>query len=138
MLPGQLYKSTAWFSAETRSAEDTRLIRSGRNVVYRKAGCYGPNPRRPPERPITQARVMSKIALGLLLVAAYLAYSTHYLAAIKFAAAGIALPVLGRFFSSELALAVGGALVVAGIVFVIAWYVIEHQKKVAISTPVKP
>jgi len=108
----------------------------------------GPVAFTPPAPPtpaqVAQGSVLKWFALGglgCLILAGWLAYAQHYLAAIKIAMAGIALPVLGRFFSSQIALVAGSILVTAGIVFVIAWYVIERQKKpetIVLPIPSKP
>lgn len=77
--------------------------------------------------------VLAALLCGI--AAAIAAYFQHYLAAIKFTAAGVAFPVLYKVFSSTAALFVGGALIVAGLVFVIAWYVIESKKPAAAISP---
>jgi hypothetical protein len=83
-------------------------------------------------------RIFWIASLLCLLGAGLCAYTDHWLACGCCALAAVALPVLANFFSSQIALYVGGALVVAGIVFVIAWYVIDHQRKAQNLTPVKP
>jgi heme/copper-type cytochrome/quinol oxidase subunit 3 len=85
-----------------------------------------------PPTPVQQAegstfRWFALASLVLFLFAGILAYLQHYLAALKLALAGIALPVLDKLFSSELALIVGIALLASGIVFVVAYYVMKNK-----------
>jgi hypothetical protein len=84
--------------------------------------------------------ILASLICGI--AAAIAAYTQHYLAAIKFAAAAVAFPVLFKVFSSSIALYVGGGLAIAGLVFVIAWYIIAPKKTVpaapAIPQPANP
>lgn len=87
----------------------------------------------PPPTPVQIAqgigvRAFWIASLGCLLFAGLLAYTAHYLAAGACGLAAVALPVLAQFFSSGLAMAIGGALVAVAGAFWAAWHVIERRK----------
>ena len=59
--------------------------------------------------------------------AVFLAWQAHFLAAGLVGLAAVCLPVLARFFSSGVAVAVGGALVAGGICFFAAWHILAKR-----------
>lgn len=68
------------------------------------------------------AALLGFIAAGLL------AWTQHYLAAVKVAAGALCLPILAHFFSSAVAMTVSAALIALGLGVWLAWHLIEARK----------
>lgn len=89
----------------------------------------------PPPSPPTAAQLAQAdgvrwfyvASLVCFVVAGLLAWRAHILAAVKVAAAGVALPLLAHFFSNTVALTVAGALFAAGVAFFAAWHILNAR-----------
>lgn len=68
------------------------------------------------------AALLGFVAAGLL------AWTQHWLAAVKVAAGAACLPVLAHFFSSTIAMTVSAALIALGAGIWLAWHLLEARK----------
>lgn len=75
----------------------------------------------------TAVRWFYLAALVSFALAGLAAWGQHYLAAVKFGLAGVAFPLLARFFNSTAAMVTGGILLAAGAAFFVAWYVMKGR-----------
>jgi len=73
--------------------------------------------------------------LGLLALAALAAYAQHYLAAVKLAVAGLALPIVTHWFAANAALVIATALVAAAVAAVALYY--SHVRPAEIAAALR-
>ncbi len=92
-----------------------------------------------PPTPIEQAQGTAfKWCVGLSLLsligAGLFAWGEHWLSAVKCACASASFILLGKFIDSRIAFEVGGGLIVAAVVFFVAWHIEQYKKNHALLT----
>lgn len=115
---------------QTESAAALRIT-TRRETASGPQAFAPPAPPKPPTPTEQAAADLFKwaglVSLGLIIVAGLLLWAQHYLAALKIAAAAVALPVLARFFGSGVAIAVTVGLVALGAGLWLAWGILKRK-----------
>lgn len=130
VVQGATPRTASGPAATLEPASDAGAIR----IVTRHDNATAPRSFAPPTPPTAleaaRADTVRYFAIAGILglfAAGLLAWSQHYLAAIKVAAGAIALPVLGYFFGNAVAMVVSVALFALGAGVFVGWQVLKRR-----------